>query len=80
MIFAARGALVLAAVMLMDWLWTQYTLAVSSRSAHRAACISVGLYLLGAFVTIEYVQDWRLIPFALVGAYAGTWIGARKDD
>lgn len=72
-----RGLAVLVAVAVIDWLWARYTKAVQERAAHRAAACSVWLYLLGALVTIQYVQDWRLIPFALVGAYVGTLWGTR---
>ena len=64
---------VFAVMVLLDWLWADYTASIARERPHRAAGMAVGIILFSGFVTTSYVHDpWLLIPAGL-GAYAGTW-------
>lgn len=73
-----KYVLVFLAVMLLDWLWSKYTIAATRRDAWSAGGYSVCLYLVGAYATVQYVHDWHVLPAALAGAFIGTVLGVRK--
>jgi hypothetical protein len=76
--FWLRGLAVLVAVAVADVAWARYNLSISGRAAHRAAVWSVVIVLLGAVSFVGYLEDRRMIAFAAVGAYLGTWVAVRR--
>lgn len=63
---------IFAAVFALDFAWARYNIATAEKHITRSAVYSVIVYLLSAFVTIQYITDpWKLLP-ACFGAAAGT--------
>lgn len=62
------------AMFLADVAWTMYFIAVESKFAARAGAWSALIILFGAFSTVSYVHDIRLLPAALIGAFLGTFV------
>jgi malonyl CoA-acyl carrier protein transacylase len=75
--FWGQGALVLVSVAIADFAWSRYNMRVADRKAHAAAGWSVGIVLLGAVSVVAYAHDWRMVAFAAVGAYLGTYVAVR---
>jgi hypothetical protein len=73
-----RWLAVFLAVALSDALWTAYIRAVTRQAPALAACYSAGLVGLGAVVTLSVVADARAVLPAMLGAFAGTWLVARR--
>lgn len=68
---------VLIAMTALDVVWAWYTLNVAKGRPLRAAVWAVVLYLLGAYVTLAYVEDHRTLVAACVGSFIGTYVGVR---
>lgn len=64
--------LVFIAVMLVDIMWTQWSITTQKYQTHLAGLYSAGIMLGGSYITLSYVHDgWLIIP-AVLGAYVGT--------
>lgn len=61
-----------------DVCWALYTKATATSNPFRAACWAVALFVLGGFAVISYTTNPALIIPSAAGAFAGTYIGARK--
>lgn len=65
--------------LLIDILYTQYVMAIAKLNAFWASNISVLLYILTAYGTIEYVQNyWNIIPI-VIGSWLGTYVTLRYE-
>ena len=67
-----------------DILYTMYVMSVSKLNALQAANISAMLYLLTAWGTIEYVNNFLNIIPIIVGSWLGTYLilkyeGKKRD-
>lgn len=60
-----------------DFVWGQYTAQVAGENALKSGLWSVGIIILGSYVTTAYVHDpWAIIP-AGFGAFCGTYISVK---
>lgn len=70
--------LVFFAAMLTDWLWATYIAHTAAKNAIQAALWSGVLMLVGAYVTLSYLEDWRMLIPAVIGGMIGTYISVKK--
>lgn len=60
------------AMAFLDFIWAEYTKAVTAGRVWVAAGLGSALFLMGGGVAISYVQDhWLLVP-AACGSFLGT--------
>ena len=59
-------------MVLADVCWTMYFIEVEKRNAVKAGLWSAAILLFGSFITIQYVEDRRLLVAAIIGAFVGT--------
>lgn len=64
----------------LDVCWALYTVETATKQAGRASAWAVLLHLLGALVTLTYVEDKRYLVLTCVGAYIGTYVGIRYSS
>lgn len=62
------------AVCVSDFVWARYMASVARDSRLEASYWAVGVIGLGAFITISYVNDKRLVIPAMMGAFVGTYL------
>lgn len=68
---------VFTAMVVLDFLWARYIIALRDDNAYIAGALAGSLYVLGGFVTVSFVADyWLLIPAGL-GAFVGTVLGSK---
>jgi peptidoglycan biosynthesis protein MviN/MurJ (putative lipid II flippase) len=72
MVFVAKFVLVMLSMILADVCWTMYFIEVEKRKAIKAGLWSAAILLFGSFITIQYVEDRRLLVAAIIGAFIGT--------
>lgn len=75
----AQALIVFAAMFALDLVWARYTAAVTERRRTLASSYSAVIIALGAFATINYIDDPRMIVPAMLGAACGTFIGIRRN-
>ena len=63
------------AVGISDFIWTKYMASVAAHAALQASTWSTLLIAAGAYVTLSYVEDKRLVIAACLGAFLGTYFG-----
>ena len=68
---------VFLSVAILDALWTLYIRATSKGSPFRAAMWSAGIMTASAFSATLYVNSPSLIPYAVLGAFVGTYLVLR---
>lgn len=80
--FAMQAALVFLALCAVDCCWTFYIAKVGEGRALAAATWSALIMVCGAFATISYLEDKRLLLAAIAGAWVGTYLTVKlkKDD
>lgn len=74
-----KYVLVVAAMAVVDACWTRYMIEVQARRAVLAGLWSAALVALSAYVVVSYVNDYRAVIAAAVGAFVGTAITVRKS-
>lgn len=72
--FYAKAAGVVVATTVSDFIWAKYMASVSGATAMVAANWSVCIIAIGAFLTLSYVEDKRLVIPACIGAWIGTYL------
>ena len=70
--FAIKFILVMFSMILADICWTMYFIEVDKRRSIPAGAWSSSILLFGAFTTVHYVNDHRLLIAAIIGAFLGT--------
>ena len=68
-----RGAVVVVAMAIGDFIWAKYISSIAERRALIAASWGSVVIALGAFITLSYVDDKRMIIPACIGAFLGTY-------
>lgn len=68
---------VFLALFFLDFIWAEYTRAITDKRPHRAATTAVQIILLSGFATTSYVHNPILLIPAGLGAYAGTWASVK---
>ena len=78
-IFSFRGLLVFVLTVVADFLWAIYIRRTGRGRALQSAVTSAGLWLLAAFVIINYMENkWFLAP-GVAGAFVGTYFTVKWD-
>lgn len=77
MTFAVQFVLVAAALFAVDVCWARYIAKVGEGRALQAANWSALIMICGAFATISYLHDRRLLAAAILGAWLGTYTSVR---
>lgn len=77
--FYAKALLVFFAAGLTDAVWTLYIRHTSMGNVWRATIYSSAIVFMGAFVTVEYVNDKRLVFAAALGGGLGTYILLKRE-
>ena len=72
MAFAIKFILVMISMILADICWTMYFIEVDKRRPVPAGIWGSSILLFGAFTTVHYVNDHRLLIAAVLGAFIGT--------
>lgn len=72
MAFAIKFLLVMLSMILADVCWTMYFVEVEKRNPIPAGLWGSSILLFGAFTTVHYVNDHRLLVAAVLGAFLGT--------
>jgi uncharacterized membrane protein YoaT (DUF817 family) len=70
--FAIKFILVMFSMILADICWTMYFIEVDKRRPIPAGIWGSSILLFGAFTTVHYINDHRLLIAAIVGAFLGT--------
>jgi hypothetical protein len=70
--FAIKFILVMLSMVLADICWTMYFIEVDKRRPIPAGIWGSSILLFGAFTTVHYVNDHRLLVAAIIGAFIGT--------
>jgi hypothetical protein len=65
--------------LVFDILYVQYILCVSKLNAFQAANISVIMYFLTAFGTVQYVDNFLNIIPIIIGSWLGTYVTLRYE-
>ena len=75
---------VFLAMIFTDIVWTAYIKTIADGEATAAAFWAMLVMLIGAFVTIQYVNDPAMLVPAGLGGAVGTWIAVKfwtnKED
>ena len=71
MVFAIKFLLVMFSMILADICWTMYFIEVEKRKSLSAGLWSAAILLFGSAVTINYVDDHRLLIAAIIGSFIG---------
>lgn len=74
-----RGVAVFAAMVAVDYAWARYTVRMVEKKVVGAANWSVAIVGLGAFTTINYVNDKTMLIPAVLGAWVGTALAIKYD-
>lgn len=64
---------VMVAIAAADVCWTLYFIHTSNKNAVKAAFWSSMIMVCSAFAVASYVEDHRLMPAAIIGAFLGTY-------
>lgn len=78
--FALRCMMVFLFTAIADWAWALYIIETSSKNAIRSSVMAGLLILLGAFVTLSYVEDRRMLIPAVIGAVVGTYLCVKREE
>ena len=76
--FWIAAPLVFVVVAVADIMWALYVRWTAAGNAALAGAAAVGTWAFGAFVTWSWLHDPRLIPFALLGAFVGTFVAVKQ--
>jgi len=71
MAFAIKFIVVTVAMLLADVCWTMYFIETEKRRSIAAGLWSAAILLFGSVVTINYVDDHRLLTAAIIGSFLG---------
>lgn len=63
----------------LDAIYALYTRRTAEGKAMSSAWLAGGMVFFTATVTILYVGNWYLVPFAAAGAFVGTYFTVRHD-
>lgn len=71
--------LVFFAAIVVDWIWAEYIIYTSKKEAVKSAFFSSLIVLVGAFMTLSYLEDHRAIISMALGAFIGTYISVSRS-
>jgi hypothetical protein len=70
----AKGCSVALMVGISDYFWAKYISSIAGGNAIVAGTWGAAVVVLGAFIVLSYVHDKRMIVFAGIGAFIGTYL------
>lgn len=70
--FVIKFILVMISMILADICWAMYFIEIDKRRPVPAGLWGSSILLFGAFTTVHYVNDNRLLIAAIIGAFLGT--------
>lgn len=73
-----QALIVFATLFFLDVVWARYTTAIADRRRVAASSLSAAIIALGAYATISYIDDPRMILPAMLGAFCGTFVGTKS--
>ncbi len=73
-------AAVFGAYLMIDWLYTEYTLCIVELRKLRAANIGAMLYALSAFGVVNFVADWHYVIPMCIGGWLGTYLSVWRRE
>jgi hypothetical protein len=71
MAFVTKFILIMIAMFLADVCWTMYFIEIEKRRSVPAGLWGSAIMLFGSAVTINYVDDHRLLVAAIIGSFLG---------
>ena len=71
MAFVTKFILIMIAMFLADVCWTMYFIEIEKRRSIPAGLWGSAIMLFGSAVTINYVDDHRLLIAAIIGSFLG---------
>jgi hypothetical protein len=74
MTFFIKFILVMVAMILADVCWTMYFIETEKRRSVPAGLWGAAILLFGSLVTMNYVDDHRLLGAAVIGSFIGVYI------
>jgi hypothetical protein len=74
------AASVLGAYLLIDWLYTEYTIAIVELRKLKAANIGAFMYMLLAYGVVNYVGDWRYVIPMMIGSWLGIYLSIWRKE
>ena len=69
--------LTFCAMVILDIVWAYYTSSVAAKKPALAGLFASTIMFCTAAVTVSYVQDPRLLPVVMAGAFVGTYLAVR---
>ena len=72
--FVLKFILVMVAMIAADVCWTMYFIETEKRKSVQAGLWSMAILLFGSLVTMNYVEDHRLLTAAVIGSFIGVYI------
>lgn len=82
--FVIKFIAVTLSMILADICWTMYFIEVDKRKAIASGIWGSAIILFGAFTTVHYVNDHRLLVAAVLGSFIGTagtvYYKKKKED
>ena len=82
--FVIKFIAVTLSMILADICWTMYFIEVDKRQAIASGIWGSAIILFGAFTTVHYVNDHRLLVAAVLGSFIGTagtvYYKKKKED
>lgn len=61
-----------------DWVWAAYIAYTAERRAGLAALLSGVIMVLGAYVTVSYLENPRMLAVAVLGGMLGTYVFVKR--
>jgi lipid-A-disaccharide synthase-like uncharacterized protein len=71
--FIIKFILVMLAMVAADICWTMYFIETEKRRSVPAGMWSMAILLFGSLVTMNYVDDHRLLIAAVIGSFVGVY-------
>lgn len=74
MMFILKFIIVMVAMIAADVCWTMYFIETEKRRSVPAGLWGAAILLFGSLVTMNYVEDHRLLVAAVIGSFIGVYI------
>jgi len=71
--------MVFFATFILDWIWASYIIETSSKNSIKSSLLSGLIVLMGAFITLSYIEDKKMLIAAVAGGALGTFFCVEKS-
>lgn len=72
-----KPALVFLAAFATDWVWAWYIMYTAQKAPIKSALLSGVIMVIGAYITVAYLEDPAMLWVAVVGGMTGTYLSVR---